>query len=90
MNGKRNYLQPECGRSGQRAVRLYGASVGVQPAEAVRGRQESQIYEGNLRRMRRYLRWRQSHVLREIGEHDREYFYRDEKIDCADCQGSCQ
>lgn len=31
--------------------------------------------------MRRYLRWRQSHVLREIGEHDREYFYRDEKSD---------
>lgn len=29
--------------------------------------------------MRRYLRWRQSHVLREVG--DREYFYRDEKID---------
>lgn len=31
--------------------------------------------------MRRYLRWRQSHVLREVGERDREYFYRDEKID---------
>lgn len=42
--------------------------MGVQPAEAVRGRQEV-----------KYMKETFAEVT--IGEHDREYFYRDEKID---------
>ncbi len=56
MNGKRNHLQPECGRAGQRAVRLYRASVEVQPAEAVRGRQESQINQDKFRKYKIFVK----------------------------------